>query len=160
MARIVVPMMPLLPLFLQLPVPVEKDRPATYLLSVTIPLGADERISSFSLDSWGVQFEAVCRIPSGWRIKAGSSATPDGVLEGEGSHGATWLGRKGMREIDRLVLITFDGPMQRDAIRSADGSSLIPATFAGHATIETPDASREAPIGTDNIRLTRASRCP
>lgn len=154
------PMTPLIALLLPLTAPTAEDRPATYLASISVPLGPNESISDFSFVSRGVLFQAVCRIPSGWRIKAGSSATLDGILEGEGSHGATWLNRENMKALDRLVLITLYGPMQRDPIHSPDGSKLFPATFAGKATVETPDDQREISIGTDNIRLTRATRCP
>lgn len=151
-------MIPLLLPTLLLAAPVQRDHPVTYLASVSVPLGPDERISAFAFDTWGVEFKAVCRIPPGWRIKAGSSATPNGTLEGEGSHGVTWIGREQMRELDALVLVVLVAPVQRGEIR--DATSVVPATFAGKATIETIDDQREARIGADNIKLRRANRCP
>ncbi|MBC9034785.1 hypothetical protein IAG41_20535 [Sphingomonas sp. JC676] len=151
-------MVPLLLPALLLTAPVQRDHPVTYLASVSIPLGPDERISAFAFDTWGVQFKAVCRIPPGWRIKAGSSATPNGTFEGEASHGVTWIGRERMRELDALVLVVLVAPVQRHEIRDATG--VIPATFAGKAVIETTDDQREPRIGADNIKLRRATRCP
>jgi hypothetical protein len=151
-------MLPLLLPALLFAAPVARDHPVTYLASVSIPLGPDERISAFAFETWGVTFKTVCHIPSGWRIKAGSSATPDGTLEGEGSHGATWIGGEQMRSLDSLVLIELVAPIRHDDIR--DGTGVVPATFAGKAMIETPDDQREVKIGTDNIKLSRARRCP
>ncbi|MBO9624541.1 MAG: hypothetical protein J7500_17675 [Sphingomonas sp.] len=148
----------LMALLLPLAAPVPEDLPVTYLASIEIPLGADERVSGFVFESWGVEFKAICRIPSGWRIKAGSSATPNGNFEGEASHGITWIGRDNMRELRDLALVTLRAPLQRDAIRQANGE--IPATFAGHATIEGMDDSRQVSIGVDNVRLKPAARCP
>lgn len=153
-------MLRLLPPALLLAVSPQRDHPVTYLASVSLPLKGDERVSSFSFETWGVEFKSVCRIPPGWRIKAGSSATPDGTLEGEGSHGATWINHQSMRDLTGLVLITLNGPMRRYPVRDVKGDVIIPSTFSGHATIETPDSQREMRIGTLNIKLHRASRCP
>jgi len=131
---------------------------ATYLASMTVPLGPDERLRGFAFETWGVQFKAVCRIPSGWRIKAGASATPDGTLEGTASHGATFLGRARLGELDALVLVTLSGPM-REAARVANGE--VPATFAGQAIIDDDsEDGRRVPIGVANIGLRPAARCP
>lgn len=146
--------MSLLALLLSFALPPQKDHPVTYLISVEIPLGEDERVSSFAFESWGVQYDAVCRIPDGWRIKAGSSATPDGNLEGEGSHGATWIGRESMGQLRNLALVTLFAPVQREQ------EGMVPPTFSGHATIEDSDDSRQIPIGADAIRLMPASGCP
>jgi hypothetical protein len=73
----------LLPLALLTIGAVPVDQPRTYLLSIgRIPLRDTESINAFAIKTWGVQFRSICRIPSGWRIKAGSSATPSGSLEG------------------------------------------------------------------------------
>ncbi|MEP9359358.1 hypothetical protein [Sphingomonas sp. KR3-1] len=151
-------MLPLLLPALLLTAPIERDHPVTYLASVSIPLGPDERISAFAIETWGVRFKAVCRIPEGWRIKAGSSLTPNGSFEGEASQGVTWIGRAHMRDLQALVLIELVAPVHRKEIHDANGS--IPATFAGKAVVETRDDQREAKIGADNIQLRRAARCP
>ncbi|WP_156390544.1 hypothetical protein [Caulobacter sp. Root487D2Y] len=135
------------------------DQPRTYLASIVgIPLKPDESVESFSIETWGVTFGAVCRIPSGWRIKAGNSATPDGILEGEGSQGATWFSRGSPKALDRFVLITLYEPVQKDAVGSDDAK--IPATFSGYATISTVDDGEvKVPLDWRNVRLIRASGC-
>lgn len=135
------------------------DHPRTYLLSIgQIPLRNGESIEAFSLETWGVEFRAVCSIPGGWRIKAGSSATPDGSLEGEGSHGATWFATASPRELQRLVLVALHAPVQRADTGSPDNGT--PATFKGTATISTDDGNVQRALSYRNIMLTPARRCP
>lgn len=132
------------------------DHPRTYLLSlVDLPLESGESLESFSIATWGVEFKAVCRIPGGWRVKAGSSATPNGTLEGEGSQGATWFNQRNPADLRQFVLVTLYDDVQRaDVINGPD------ATFKGQATISTEDGERMAPLNHANVDLTPASRCP
>jgi hypothetical protein len=134
------------------------DHPRTYLASIVdLPLKRGESLESFSFETWGVTFGAVCRIPPGWRIKAGSSATPDGVLEGEGSLGATWFSQTNPKALNGLVLVTLYAPVQKQAIRAGDGE--IPATFSGYAMVSTEDGETKLPLTADNIRLTPGNHC-
>jgi hypothetical protein len=135
------------------------DRPHTYLASVVgIPRKPNEQVESFSFSTWGVRFQAVCRIPSGWRINAGSSATPNGVLEGNGSQGATWFSRGSPRALRGLVLLTLSGPIQPRDIRFGNG--VVPATFNGRATLSTDAGERKVALTYRNLRLVPARRCP
>ena len=135
------------------------DHPRIYLLSVgKIPLKDTESIKAFSITTWGVELRSVCRIPGGWRIKAGSSATPNGELTGEGSQGATWFNHSSPIELRSFVLVALYGPVQRADIRSADG--VVPATFNGHATVETDEGDRRISLTYRNVTLTPARRCP
>ncbi len=132
------------------------DRPRTYLASIVdLPLKSGESLESFSIATWGVEFRAICRIPGGWRIKAGSSATPDGVLEGEGSQGATWFDDRNPPELRNLVLVTLYGPIQRDDIRNGPD-----ATFKGSALISSADSQSNAVLTYKNVKLIRAQHCP
>ena len=135
------------------------DHPRTYVASIVgFPLKPDESVESFSFETWGVTFRAVCRVPPGWRIKAGGSATPDGVLEGEGSHGATWFHQSSPEALSKFVLVTLYAPLQERDIVAGDGK--IPATFSGHATISTVDDGEvKVPLTSANIRLTPADHC-
>ena len=137
------------------------DHPKTYLASITsIPLKPNERIEGFSISTWGVTFNAVCHIPSGWTIKAGGSATPDGVLEGEASLGTTWLSEASPMPLHDLVLITLYEPVQRRDVGKEGGPVYIPATFKGHALLSGDDAQRRVRLGYANVRLSPANRCP
>lgn len=140
--------------------PVPADHPRTYLLSVAdLPLKAGESVESFKFSTWGVEHKAVCHIPSGWRVTAGSSATPNGSLEASGSQGATWFTRGSPPELRHLVLVTLDGAVQRTDRRSSDGNGLVPATFSGRATISTDDGERKVLLNYRNVILVPARRC-
>lgn len=146
----------LLPLALLSTASAPADRPHTYLVSIVdIPLRSGESMESFSIATWGVEFKVVCAIPGGWRIKAGNSAAPDGVLEGEGSQGATWFDQRSPVELRNFVLITLYGPVQADDVRNGPD-----ATFKGQVTISTEEGERKAALTYKNVRLVRAARCP
>jgi len=141
--------------------PAPVDHPKTYLASITgIPLKPGERIEGFSISTWGATFSAVCQIPSGWTIKAGGSATPEGVLEGEASLGTTWLSEASPKPLHDFVLITLYEPVQRRDVGKEGGPVYIPATFKGHALLSGDDAERKVRLSYANVRLTPASRCP
>ena len=135
------------------------DHPRSYLLSIgRIQLVDTESIEAFSIKTWGVEFRSVCRIPGGWRIKAGNSATPDGELEGEGSQGATWFNESSPKELQTFVLVTLYAPVQREDIGLPDNG--IPATFKGTATISTDKGDVKRALSYKNITLTPARHCP
>jgi hypothetical protein len=133
-----------------------QDHPKTFLVSVVgFPLKSGESIESFTISTWGVEFQAVCKIPGGWRIKAGSSATPDGVLEGEGSQGATWFNRGSPPELRSLALVTLYAPIQEADVRNGPD-----ATFKGTATVSTDKGERKVRLTYRNVHLTPARHCP
>jgi hypothetical protein len=137
------------------------DHPKTYLASITdIPLKPGERIEGFSISTWGVTFTTVCQIPPGWTIKAGGSATPEGVLEGEASLGTTWLSEASPKPLHNFVLVTLYQPVQRRDVGKEGGPVYIPATFKGHALLSGDDAERKVRLNYANVRLTPANRCP
>ncbi|HEY1928305.1 MAG TPA: hypothetical protein VGG92_12640 [Caulobacteraceae bacterium] len=136
------------------------EHPKTYLLSVvSIPLKPADKIRAFSIATWGVRFKAVCHIPYGWTIKAGSGAEPGGVLEGSGSNGITWFDKPNPRDLQSFVLVTLSGPVQPNDVRFADGRGVRPATFKGHARVWNNDAERNVPMNDANIRLVSAKGC-
>ncbi|MBO9576914.1 MAG: hypothetical protein J7494_14380 [Sphingobium sp.] len=137
------------------------DHPRTFLASIVgVPLTDREYLDSFSIETWGVTFKAVCHIPPGWRMKAGSSASPNGDIEGEASHGVTFLDKKRLKELRNVILLTLYSKVQREEIK--DGTGIIPATFSGKAHIGTygEDDEREAPITYKNLILVPAKQCP
>jgi hypothetical protein len=137
------------------------DHPKTYLASITgLPLRAGERIAGFSFSTWGVTFDAVCRIPSGWTITAGGSATPEGALEGKASLGTTWLSDPNPKPLQDLALLTLYAQVQRRDVGKEGGPVYVPATFKGKAVLETADAERKVGLTYANVRLTPAAHCP
>ena len=127
------------------------DDEKTFLATVSVDLAPNESLREFSIDTWGVQYEATCHIPLGWRVEAGASATLDGVIKGQGSHGATWLNKEGLDQLENLVLITMFAPVQQEDGRDKSGAVIIPATFKGSAIVETGDGER---------RVGAPDRCP
>lgn len=149
----------LLPLAMLLIGAAPTDHPRSFLLSIgRIQLMDTESIEAFSIKTWGIEFRSVCRIPGGWRIKAGSSATPNGELEGEGSQGATWFNKSSPKELQTFVLVTLYAPVQREDIGLPDNG--VPATFKGTATISTDTGEVKRALSYKNITLTPALRCP
>ena len=137
------------------------DHPKTYLASIVgIALKPGERIEGFSLSTWGATFTAVCQIPSGRTIKAGGSATPEGVLEGDASLGTTWLSDASPKPLHDLVLVTLYDPDPRRGVGNEGGPVDIPATLKGHTLLSGDDAERKVRLNYANVRLTPASRCP
>lgn len=150
----------LLPLILLTSGPVAAEAPQTYLVSVVdVPLQAGESLEGFALSTWGATFNAVCRIPTGWTMTAGGGLSPEGVLEGEGGQGGTWLRETSPAALRDVALITLSGPLRREATTSTDSGGEVPATFAGTATIATANGERQVPLTADNVRLTPAFRC-
>lgn len=136
------------------------DQPTTYLASIVdLPLGEGDAVESFSLETWGVRFDAVCHFPDGWRIRAGSSLTPQGVLEGEGSQGVTWPRETNPDVFRNLVLLTLDGPVQLESLKEPDGQVWRPATFEGRVRVMGPDDERDIPLTAANVRLVPAQAC-
>lgn len=135
------------------------DHPRSYLLSIgQMQLRDTESIEAFSLKTWGVEFRSVCSIPDGWRIEAGSSATPNGELEGKGSQGATWFNESSPKELQKFVLVTLYAPVQREDAGSPDIG--VPATFKGAVTINTDDGEVQRALTYKNVTLTPARHCP
>ena len=133
-----------------------QDHPKTYLISVIgLPIKHGEQMEHFSISTWGVEVQAVCKIPAGWRIKAGNSLSPDGVLEGEGSQGVTWFIRRSPTELRHIALVTLYAPIQRRDVRNGPD-----ATFKGTATFWKDDGERKAELTYRNVRLTPARHCP
>ncbi|EIZ81310.1 hypothetical protein WSK_0016 [Novosphingobium sp. Rr 2-17] len=150
------------PLLLLMPgVASAADHSQTYLLSVIgLPVADTGSVKAFSFDTWGVEFNSVCRIPGGWRITAGSSATPNGEFAGEGSQGATWFNQRNPKDLHAFILITLYAPVQQSDFTTVGESEVIPATFKGFATVETDDGDRHIPLTYRNITLTPAVTCP
>jgi hypothetical protein len=140
------------------------DHPRTYLLSIVdLPVGAvTPRLTDFHIDTWGVNIKAVCRLPFGWRIDAGSYASPDGLIAGQSSVGVTWLNRSQLANEGPLLLVMLDGPIQIRTLYDKDGNGEHPATFSGKATIEdfNDDKGKIIPLTHANIHLHPARACP
>ena len=139
------------------------DHPRTYLVSIVgLKLTRNEYVDHLKVDTWGVTFKAVCHIPPGWTMKAGSTAAPDGEIEGEASHGVTFINSKSQRQLSGMVLLTLYTTVQRADIGRLGDAVYVPATFKGEVNVGTygEDKERKIHLTHANIRLVPASRCP
>ena len=138
--------------------PAEGENSRTFLVSIDrLQLGSQERLTEFELDTWGVRFRAVCHIPPGWRVEAGGNATQEGRFIGRGTHGVTWLGQDQPGELRDFILVEISGPVRFTDTPVENG--VVPATFAGRASISGPQA-RSVALSQANLRLRPASGCP
>lgn len=154
--------LPLLPLLLLAASdrPSDQDSSERFLLSLRIELQPGEQLERFAIDTWGVDILAVCNVPPGWRVTAGRSAAPDGVINGEGTHGVTWIGAADLDRLNGLALVQLYGPVQPDPIYfDPPSSGEVPATFGGEADVM-GRGGRTTPLTSANVRLTSAERCP
>jgi hypothetical protein len=155
--------MPMLPLLasIALAEPAAAAEGSTYLAAIQgLRVGAREYVESFEIATWGVEILAVCRIPPGWRVTAGNSAAPDGIIAGEATHGVTFLDASRVSALEGIVLVRLAGAVQREARAVEHGT--VPATFAGRASVGSYAGAegREVPLTYANVRLTRAAGCP
>jgi len=141
--------------------PAQSDHPRTFLLSIgSIPVPRDEMIESFAFSTWGVTFKSVCRIPTGWTIKAGGSLTPEGTFEGYGSLGVSMPRSANPTVFRSLVLVDLYAPVQRSDIRFPKNGGERPATFKGYVTLSDGDSERKVPLTYRNVTLVPARSCP
>ena len=128
----------------------------TYLLSIdAIRLATDERVETFSLETWGVTFKSVCHVPDDWEITV-RGAGIGGLLSGEAGHGVVYLSRTDLPKLKDLALVELSGGIQRAR------QGTVPPTFHGSAFIQVgyEDQSRTVPLTYRNVRLLPATRCP
>jgi hypothetical protein len=132
----------------------EEPESRVYLLSIGgIALAQEERLTGFRIASWGVDWLALCRIPAGWRLRAGRAATPEGLLEGESTHGVTRLGD--FEALRGVALVRVWGRLQwRDR---HDGDAVFPAHFAGTLDLS---GGRQVRLGQGELQLRPATACP
>jgi hypothetical protein len=132
----------------------EQPEGRLYLLSIAgVELAREERVTEFRVASWGVDWVALCRIPTGWRLRAGRDATSEGLIEGESTHGVRRLGDLGpLRDV---ALVRLWGPVRARPKREA--GALLPATFAGSLSLSD---GRRLKLETDHLRLAPAKACP
>ena len=136
------------------------ERNAIYLVSLAdVPIRSDELVEQFTIETWGLDILAICSIPGGWQIRAGRTAAPDGLIEGEATHGVTRLDRDRLFELRNLALVRMWGTVQGGTRRLGPGEEI--ASFFGHAALtNSRGASRQLQLTLKNIRLERATGCP
>jgi hypothetical protein len=130
---------------------------AAQLLSIaTVELGPKEYIAAFQIDTWGIYPLAVCHIPAGWSLTAGTDGSPIGALSGSAGVGLAFLSGKQIPQLRDLFLIVDPVPVENPP-------PTVPPTFDGKVYVgtygsdSTPSLRALKPT---NIELTPAQRCP
>jgi hypothetical protein len=135
----------------------------TYLLSLkAMPVRANEYLDQFTLETWGVDFLAVCHIPAGWDITAGRYGDPGGHLKGVGNIGVAYLDPSHLSNLKAIALVRLDA-VQRRAIRYPNHAGGVPATFGGSGEIGrygNAEHYRHVRLTYRNVRLAPATQCP
>ncbi len=129
------------------------------LLSVDgLNLPAMESIRAFHLDTWGVEFLAVCRVPPSWELKSEKFEDPAGYFEGRSeAHGEPFR-----RMSDMYLVDVYDyQPLPKGDPRG----EYHPASFAGWVTVGLAQqfgggARHKRVLKASNFRLRDASHCP
>jgi hypothetical protein len=124
------------------------------LLSVdglSLPQGKD--IYAFHIDTFGVEFVAVCSVPRGWELKSEKYENPEGYISGKADLHASRL------RFARMYLVdVYDYQARSDN----DGH---PASFSGWVQIGSREQfgdwrGRKVTLRPNNFRLADAGRCP
>lgn len=127
------------------------------LLSIDgLTLPKDKAIYAYRIDTFGVEFLAVCSVPSGWELKSQKYENPGGYLSGQADLHASRL------RFTRMYLVDVY-EHQAEAVREADAEH--PASFSGWVQIGSRQQfgdwqGHKVTLGPKNFRLTDATRCP
>jgi hypothetical protein len=129
------------------------------LLSVDeLPLPTSESIRAFHIETWGVEFLAVCHLPPSWELKSAKYEDPAGSLDGN----ADIHGEPLKRLSDMYLLDVYDYQAQP---RGDPNGEYHPPSFAGWiefgASVPFGDQARtRLSLTADNFRLRDAKACP
>ena len=129
------------------------------LLSVDgLNLTATGTIRAFHIETWGVEFLAVCHLPLSWELKSEKFEDPEGLLEGEADiHGES------LNKLSDMYLVdVYDfQPMPRGDPKG----EFHPPSFGGWIQVGRVEAfdgrtRGKRTLKADNFRLRDAEACP
>lgn len=135
--------------------------PPELLSIVDLPLSQGEYITSFELRTWTVRVLAVCNVPVGWTVMAGTFGDPGGILSGTANIGVAYLPKGKTGALHALFLVEIGQDRPADVI-GPNGESR-PGTFTGSITIGRYGADiteRTVALSGHNLERRRATRCP
>jgi hypothetical protein len=119
---------------------------------VSIPKGS--AIFQYRVETWGVEFLAVCNLPQSWEIKSDKLENPEGYLSGRADIHGEWLGA-----LKQMYLVdVYD-------YRPAASDDGVPASFSGWVEVGTRERfgdwhGHRVQLKANNFRLQDAQRCP
>ena len=133
----------------------------TVVLSIEgVQLGAKQYIAGFEIKTWAVYPLAVCHIPHGWEVSAGTDIDPGGRLTGGSGGTVANLDHTQLTDLKALYLVKVDG---YHATTVKHGGSEQPASFSGTISIGTYGSEKpdhDYPLRPANIVMVPAKRCP
>lgn len=127
------------------------------LLSVDgLTLPKNQAVYAFHIDTFGVEFLAVCSLPRGWELKSEKFDDPEGYISGEADLHASRLRLTNMYLVD-----VYDYRVA--TVR--DGNTEHPASFSGWVRIGSRPQfgdwhGRKVTLRPNNFRLSDATQCP
>jgi hypothetical protein len=121
-------------------------------------LPANETIRAFHIETWGVEFLAVCHLPPSWELKSEKFEDPEGWLDGKAdTHG------EGLKKLSNMYLVdVYD--YQPQPIGNPKGD-YHPPSFAGWVEVGRVEpfdggTRRKRKLRADQFRMRDAKTCP
>jgi hypothetical protein len=117
-----------------------------------------ESIRAFHIETWGVEFLAVCHVPPSWELKAEKFEDSEGYFDGRSeAHGEPLQKMAGMYLVD-----VYDYQSQP---KGGPKSDYHPASFAGWVVVGRVQpfdggTRHKRTLKAANFRLRDAARCP
>jgi hypothetical protein len=118
---------------------------------VRIPKGS--AIFQYRLDTFGVEFLAVCKLPQSWEVQSEKFENPEGYLSGRADIHGEWL--SALKEMYLVDVYDYRPVASRD----------VPASFSGWVEVGSRERfgdwrGHRVQLAANNFRLTDAQRCP
>ncbi len=129
------------------------------LVSVeNLKLPADETIRAFHIETWGVEFVAVCHMPPSWELKSEKFEDPEGSLGGK----ADAHGEPLKRLTDFYLVDVYD---YQPLPKGDPKGEYHPPSFTGWVEVGTAEpfdgaARRKRALTANNFRLRASQNCP
>jgi hypothetical protein len=129
------------------------------LLSVeNLKLPAHATIRAFHIETWGVEFVAVCHMPPSWALKSEKFEDPEGSLDGRADTGGEPL----KRLTDFYLVDIYD---YQPLPKGDPKGEYHPPSFAGWVEAGTAEpfgggARRKRALTANNFRLRDSRNCP
>jgi hypothetical protein len=124
------------------------------LVSITLP--EMQSAESFSLELVNLAVLAICRIPSGWILRAENAIRPYGSADGEATYGAAALLNDYLSELQNLFLMTNVYPHQIDGVDYQITGTL----YVSVRHLEGEPDTVTMPLTPSNFIFEPADRCP
>lgn len=129
------------------------------LLSVDgVHLKGAEGIVAFEINTWGVEFLAVCRMPPSWALKSEKYANPEGQLSGK--RDAQGLAYRSLANFYLVDVYNYE-----PEAKGNPKSDFHPASFSSWVELGRNEQfgsarGRRVPLKPQNFKLQNARGCP